>query len=27
MIPFFLAPIGIPALIGVAVMLWGPRQR
>jgi len=27
MIPFFLAPIGIPALIGVAVMLWGPRRQ
>jgi hypothetical protein len=27
MIPFFLAPIGIPALIGVALMLWRPRKR
>jgi len=27
MIAFFLAPIGIPALIGVAVMLLGPRRR
>ena len=27
MIPFFLAPIGIPALIGTAVMLWGPPRR
>jgi hypothetical protein len=27
MIPFFLAPIGIPALIGTAMMLWGPPRR
>jgi hypothetical protein len=27
MIPLFLAPIGIPAVIGVAVMLWGPRRQ
>jgi hypothetical protein len=27
LIPFFLAPIGIPALIGAALMLWRPRRR
>ena len=27
MVPFFLAPIGIPALIGVAGMLLGPRRQ
>lgn len=27
MVPFFLAPIGIPALIGVGLMLCGPRRR
>jgi hypothetical protein len=27
MISFFLAPIGIPALIGTAAMLWGPPRR
>ncbi len=27
MIPFFLAPIGIPAIIGVISMLWGARRR
>ncbi|CCE09129.1 hypothetical protein BRAS3843_3040014 [Bradyrhizobium sp. STM 3843] len=26
MVPLFLAPIGVPALIGLAVMLWGPRR-
>jgi hypothetical protein len=26
-IPFALAPIGIPALIGAAQMLWGARRR
>lgn len=27
MIPFFLAPIGVPALIGTIQMLWGSRSR
>jgi hypothetical protein len=27
MIPFFLTPVGIPALIGVVVMLWRPGRR
>jgi hypothetical protein len=27
MIPFFLAPIGIPALIGTITMLWGAPRR
>ena len=26
-IPFILAPIGIPAVIGAAQMFWGPPRR
>ena len=27
MVPFFLTPIGIPAIVGVISMLWGRRRK
>jgi len=27
MVPFFLAPIGVPAIIGVVLMVWGSHRR